>query len=35
MGLISQAVEKGVDPEAALRSAAKSLILQIQSQEAR
>lgn len=35
MGLISQAVEKGVDPEAALRSAAKSLILQIQSQESR
>jgi XTP/dITP diphosphohydrolase len=35
MGLISQAIEKGVDPEAALRSAAKSLILQIQSQEAR
>lgn len=35
IGLISQAVEKGVDPEAALRSAAKSLILQIQSQEAR
>ena len=35
MGLISQAVEKGVDPEAALRSAAKSLILQIQSREAR
>ncbi|NBQ35175.1 MAG: MazG family protein [Actinobacteria bacterium] len=35
MGLISQAVEKGIDPEAALRSAAKSLILQIQSQESR
>ena len=35
LGLIAQAVEKGLDPEAALRGATKSLIAQIQDQEAR
>lgn len=35
LGLISQAVNKGLDPEAALRGAAKSLIVQIQAQETR
>ena len=35
LGLIAQAVEKGLDPEAALRVATKSLIAQIQEQEAR
>jgi XTP/dITP diphosphohydrolase len=35
LGLISQAVEKGLDPEAALRGAAKSLITQIKTHEAR
>jgi XTP/dITP diphosphohydrolase len=35
LGLISQAVEKGLDPEAALRGAAKSLITQIKSHETR
>ena len=35
LGLIAQAVEKGLDPEAALRGATKSLIAQIQKQEAR
>lgn len=35
LGLISQAVNKGLDPEAALRGAAKSLIAQIQAQETR
>ncbi len=35
LGLIAQAVEKGLDPEAALRGATKSLIAQIQEQEAR
>jgi XTP/dITP diphosphohydrolase len=35
LGLISQAVNKGLDPEAALRGAAKSLITQIQAQETR
>ena len=34
LGLIAQAVEKGLDPEAALRGATKSLIAQIQEQEA-
>ena len=35
LGLIAQAVEKGVDPEAALRSAAKSLIERIKIHESR
>ena len=35
LGLISQAVEKGLDPEAALRSATKTLIAQIQEHETR
>ncbi len=35
LGLISQAIDKGLDPEAALRSAGKSLIAQIQLHEAR
>jgi len=35
LGLISQAVDKGLDPEAALRTAGKSLIAQIQVHEAR
>ena len=35
LGLISQAVEKGLDPEAALRGAAKSLISQIKAHETR
>jgi len=35
LGLIAQAVEKGLDPEAALRCATKSLIAQIQEHEAR
>ena len=35
LGLISQAVEKGLDPEAALRSATKALITQIQEHETR
>jgi len=35
LGLIAQAVEKGLDPEAALRGATKSLIAQIQEDEAR
>ena len=35
LGLIAQAVEKGLDPEAALRGATISLIAQIQEQEAR
>ena len=35
LGLIAQAVEKGLDPEATLRGATKSLIAQIQEQEAR
>ena len=35
LGLIAQAVEKGLDPEAALRGATKTLIAQIQEQEAR
>ena len=35
LGLISQAVDKGLDPEAALRGAGKSLIAQIQLHEAR
>ena len=35
LGLISQAVDKGLDPEAALRGAGKSLIAQIQVHEAR
>jgi XTP/dITP diphosphohydrolase len=35
LGLIAQAVEKGLDPEAALRGATKSLIAQIQEHEAR
>ena len=35
LGLISQAVEKGLDPEAALRGAAKSLITQIRTHETR
>ena len=35
LGLISQAVEKGLDPEAALRSATKTLITQIQEHETR
>jgi XTP/dITP diphosphohydrolase len=35
LGLISQAVEKGLDPEAALRNATKALIAQIQEHETR
>lgn len=35
LGLISQAVEKGLDPEAALRAATKTLITQIQEHETR
>ena len=35
LGLISQAVEKGLDPEGALRSATKTLIAQIQEHETR
>ena len=35
LGLISQAVEKGLDPEAALRGATKTLIAQIQELETR
>jgi XTP/dITP diphosphohydrolase len=35
LGLIAQAVDKGFDPEAALRAAAKSLINQIESAQAR
>jgi XTP/dITP diphosphohydrolase len=35
LGIISQAVEKGLDPEAALRGAAKSLITQIKTHETR
>ncbi|NCU96322.1 MAG: MazG family protein [Actinobacteria bacterium] len=35
LGLIAQAVEKGIDPEAALRSAAKSLIERIKIHESR
>ena len=35
LGLIAQAVSKGLDPEAALRGAAKSLIAQIQAHETR
>jgi len=35
LGLISQAVEKGLDPEASLRGAAKSLITQIKIHETR
>lgn len=35
LALISQAVDKGLDPEAALRAASKSLIKQIHSYEAR
>jgi len=35
LGLISQAVEKGLDPEAALRGVAKSLITQIKTHETR
>jgi len=35
LSLISQAVDKGLDPEAALRGAAKTLITQIQAHEAR
>jgi XTP/dITP diphosphohydrolase len=35
LGLIAQAVEKGLDPGAALRGATKTLIAQIQEQEAR
>lgn len=35
IGLIAQAVEKDIDPDAALRSAAKSLIERIKAQEAR
>lgn len=35
LGLIAQAVDKGLDPEAALRGATKTLIAQIQEQEAR
>ena len=35
LGLISQAVEKGLDPEAALRSATKTLIAQIQEHDTR
>lgn len=35
LGLITQAVDKGLDPEAALRSATKGLITQIQEHESR
>ena len=35
LGLISQAVEKGLDPEAGLRSATKTLIAKIQEHETR
>ena len=35
LGLITQAVESGLDPEAALRSATKALITQIQEHETR
>jgi len=35
LGLISQAAEKGLDPEAALRGAAKTLITQIKTHETR
>ena len=35
LGLISQAVEKGLDPEAALRGATKTLIARIQEHETR
>ena len=35
LGLIRQAVEKGLDPEAALRGATKTLITQIQEHETR
>ena len=35
LGLITQAVERGLDPEAALRSATKTLITQIQEHETR
>jgi XTP/dITP diphosphohydrolase len=35
LGLITQAVESGLDPEAALRSATKALIIQIQEHETR
>jgi XTP/dITP diphosphohydrolase len=35
LGLIAQAVEKGIDPEAALRVAAKSLVERIKTHEAR
>jgi XTP/dITP diphosphohydrolase len=35
LGLIAQAVDLGIDPEAALRTATKSLISKIQEQEAR
>ena len=35
LGLISKAVEKGLDPEAALRGATKTLIVQIQEHETR
>ncbi len=35
LGLISQAVEKGLDPEAALRGATKTLIAQIQEHQTR
>ena len=35
LNLISQAVDKGLDPEAALRGAAKTLIAQIKAHEAR
>jgi len=35
LGLINQAVERGLDPEAALRSATKALITQIQEHETR
>jgi XTP/dITP diphosphohydrolase len=35
LGLIAQAVDKGLDPEAALRQATKELIVQIQEHETR
>jgi XTP/dITP diphosphohydrolase len=35
LGLITQAVDKGLDPEAALRQATKELIVQIQEHETR
>jgi XTP/dITP diphosphohydrolase len=35
LGLINQAVDKGLDPEAALRRATKELIIQIQQHETR